>query len=180
MLVLLAIGIATLPDLREVFTKIATGTFQVVFTPIILETTMMIGGFLLVIVIVSVLRMREDKDEWVYLSQVDPETVDESIPQPLKKRIESGVFSEEEVMIEIPDDVTVETIEGFIRLNMFDEAIDELMKLREAGENRTTMRLQWMLAMRSKGEAEANKLAAEWLAKGVVKPVDIEGWKKEI
>ena len=95
------------PELRATFGNFLIGAFHLMFTPIILESTMMIGGFFLVVVVVSILRMKEDKDEWVYLSQVDPDTVDEELPKPLQKRIEGAVFTEGHSEIETPDDVNL-------------------------------------------------------------------------
>ena len=173
--------VAGIPELRSTFADFIVGTFQLIFTPFILESTLMIGGFFLVIVVVAFLRMREDKDEWVYLSQVDPETVDKSLPEPLQKRIESAAFKGDQAIVEDPEDVTAETIEGYIRLGMFDEATEELIALSESPDDQqTARRLQWLLTYRAKGEAEAAKLGEGWLRDGLVQKAELEEWAKEV
>ncbi|MEM0895634.1 MAG: hypothetical protein AAGJ79_02020 [Verrucomicrobiota bacterium] len=174
------IALVVFPELRETVFSMVAGTFQIVFTPVILEATLAVGGFLVVLIAVSLLRKKEDKDEWVYLSQVDPESVahDEEIPAPLQKRIDGVPFTEEKSADHELPDVSVETVEGYIRLKMFDEAIADLMQLTEVGESKETRRLRWMLERESKGEDAAAALLGKWRSEGVISDSEVDTWSK--
>ncbi|MEM9479124.1 MAG: hypothetical protein AAGA58_05605 [Verrucomicrobiota bacterium] len=178
----LGVLVGVLPGFRESVFGFLLNAFQLVFTPFILESTIAVGGFMFVVVVVTYLRMKEDKDEWIYLSKVDPDSVgeDEEIPASLQKRIDGVPFSEEKSAEQEVEDVSADTVEGYIRLRMFDEAVLELMKLTEEGESQETRRLRWMLERESKGEKAGTALLDKWSAEGLISDSDVDTWTKEL
>ncbi len=140
------------------------------FTPVILETTLFIIGLCIVLVWNQSRRKKDEVDEWVYLSQVDPETELEEVPDSLKTRAGESVFKEGAVGEIDERSMMLDRIEGYIDLGMFDEASEALLELTEGGgENAVdVLRLRYLLCAKQHGVDEAAKLLEDWRREGFV------------
>ena len=160
---------------REVITNVV----PFFFTPFILEATTFLVGMMVVLMWNNYHRRKDEEDEWVYLSQVNPETAMEQIPETLRKRAGETRFRESEhPELGAGASVVSDRIEGYIDLGLCDEATEELLQLSEAAGDThpEVLRLRHRLCGKAKGSDAARALAGEWIASGLVDKATVESW----
>ena len=126
----------------------------ILFTPVILELSVCFVG-LFIVLMFNHLRRKEQEDEWVYISQVEPEDEMESIPEPLRKRVGETVLKSKPPAADL-DELPLESIEGLLELGMLEEADKELSKASAADEKRPAfVRLRLMRLLKGQQWSEA-------------------------
>ena len=131
----------------------------ILFTPIILELMVAFVGLFIVLLFCH-LRRKDQEDEWVYISQVEPESEMEQIPEPLKKRVGEMVLSSKPPEVETSE-LPFEAVEGFIELGLYHEAREQLRKASAADRQRRSFVRLWLLVcLRSEDWQGAREYAA--------------------
>ena len=128
----------------------------ILFTPVILELSVCFVG-LFIVMLFCHFRAKDQEDEWVYISQVEPESEMETIPEPLKKRVGETLMKSKPLDVEV-NELPLESIEGLIELKMFDDAEKELAKGSAADRRRpgfVRLKLLALLESEKWEEAEA-------------------------
>ena len=159
--------------LWKVIQALMLNVVPILFTPVILELSVCAFG-LFIVLLFCYFRSKKHDDEWVYISQVEPEAEMESIPEQLRKRVGDTVMTSKPLQVEV-DELPLESIEGLIELGLFDEAEAELAKGSAADRRRTGfVRLQLLLHLKAERWEAANEYVAsrpaspEWLAETTV------------
>ena len=109
---------------REIARNFLRGLVGFFTTPFILETSLVLLGFSLV-VLLNHWRRKKDGDGWVYLAEDDPRTRDGQEPGR-----HDAVFANPPA--DEPAELEIEVIEGLLDLGSWDEAGQRLLALPEA------------------------------------------------
>ena len=109
---------------RETGRNFLRGLIGFFTTPFILETSLVLLGFSLVILL-NLWRRKKDGDGWVYLAEDDPRTRDGQEPGR-----HDAVFANPPAAE--PPELEIEVIEGLLDLGSWDEAGQRLLALPEA------------------------------------------------
>ncbi len=160
--------------------EVVTNVVPFFFTPFILEATTFFVGLTVVLMWNNYHRQKDEEDEWVYLSQVDPETAMEQIPESLRKRAGETRFRESDhPELRAGASVALDRIEGYIALGLCDEATGELLQLSETvGDvHPEILRLRYLLCAKAKGAETARALAGEWISRGLVDAETVALWE---
>jgi hypothetical protein len=114
---------------------------------------------LFIVLLFCHLRRKDQEDEWVYISQVDPELEMESIPEPLRRRVGETVFKSKPATQDLAE-LPLEAVEGFLELGLLDDAEAELFKGSPEDLRRPAfVRLRLMLMLRREKWEEADAYA---------------------
>lgn len=153
--------------LWEIVKSFMINVLPIVLTPVILELSIGFVGLFIVLLFCH-LRRKDQEDEWVYISQVEPEAEMESIPEPLRKRVSETVLKSKPDFSEA-DELPLQAVEGFIELGLLEDAANELAKVDAADHRRPAfVRLHLMLMLRREQWQEAEVYAD-------TRPAPVEG-----
>lgn len=121
--------------LWSVVEAVMLNVVPIVFTPVILELTVAFTG-LFIVLLFSHFRRKDQEDEWVYISQVEPEEELEPIPEPLRRRVEETVMTSKPLEVEEQGELPLQAVEGLLELGLYDEVEAELKKGNAADQRR--------------------------------------------
>lgn len=142
----------------EVIQAFMINVLPILFTPVILELVVGFVGLFIVLLFCH-LRRNDHEDEWVYISQVEPEKEMESIPEPLRKRASETLLKGKPLATQA-DELPLQAVEGFLELGLLDDAEAELAKGDAADQRHPgVVRLRLMLLLRRERWDEAQALA---------------------
>lgn len=139
------LGIAALTTLlvlnataREVATGTAKTLFGIFTTPFILESTVAVIGFLIVLFI-NQWRLKKEGDGWVYLVSQEPEAG--TLPASITQRLQSIVMQDKPEAMDEAGTARA-NVEGFLELGMAAQAMQTLQGFSDLPDDEATAALR--------------------------------------